>query len=160
MALITCRECGKEISDKADKCPNCGRPISQTTVVKAEITTKKGFWSTGRLSIGIISIVLFALVSFQSCAVGISNSLEKSNATSGSDGFVFAICILIAGIIGICTRNSSGKIGAIISCIFYWFGSLMTIGTGDTFGDLPVWGVVSFAFGIVFLICAIKTKKA
>lgn len=24
MALIKCPECGKEISDKADKCPNCG----------------------------------------------------------------------------------------------------------------------------------------
>lgn len=26
MALINCPECGKEISDKADKCPNCGCP--------------------------------------------------------------------------------------------------------------------------------------
>ncbi len=30
MALINCPECGKKISDKAKKCPNCGyRPISQ-----------------------------------------------------------------------------------------------------------------------------------
>lgn len=27
MAMITCKECGKEFSDKADKCPNCGAPI-------------------------------------------------------------------------------------------------------------------------------------
>lgn len=27
MALITCTECGKEISDKASACPNCGCPI-------------------------------------------------------------------------------------------------------------------------------------
>ncbi len=27
MALITCQECGKEFSDKADKCPNCGCPL-------------------------------------------------------------------------------------------------------------------------------------
>ena len=26
MALIKCRECGKEISDKAKSCPNCGSP--------------------------------------------------------------------------------------------------------------------------------------
>ena len=26
MALIPCRECGKEISDKAPACPNCGVP--------------------------------------------------------------------------------------------------------------------------------------
>lgn len=27
MALINCPECGKEISDKADSCPNCGCPV-------------------------------------------------------------------------------------------------------------------------------------
>ena len=31
MALIKCPECGKEISDRASSCPNCGCPISQTT---------------------------------------------------------------------------------------------------------------------------------
>lgn len=28
MALITCPECGKKISDKATSCPNCGCPIA------------------------------------------------------------------------------------------------------------------------------------
>lgn len=28
MALINCSECGKEISDKAITCPNCGYPIN------------------------------------------------------------------------------------------------------------------------------------
>ena len=28
MALIICPECGKEFSDKASACPNCGAPIS------------------------------------------------------------------------------------------------------------------------------------
>lgn len=28
MALIKCIECGKEISDKASSCPNCGCPIN------------------------------------------------------------------------------------------------------------------------------------
>ena len=31
MALIKCPECGKEISDRATSCPNCGYPISQDT---------------------------------------------------------------------------------------------------------------------------------
>ena len=29
MALITCPECGKEISDKAKTCPNCGAPVEK-----------------------------------------------------------------------------------------------------------------------------------
>jgi len=28
MALITCPDCGKEISSSAESCPNCGRPMS------------------------------------------------------------------------------------------------------------------------------------
>ena len=28
MALINCPECGKEASDKAEKCPNCGYPFA------------------------------------------------------------------------------------------------------------------------------------
>ena len=32
MALIKCSECGKEISDKAAACPNCGCPISEMNV--------------------------------------------------------------------------------------------------------------------------------
>lgn len=31
MALIKCVECGKEISDRASICPNCGCPISEMT---------------------------------------------------------------------------------------------------------------------------------
>lgn len=34
MALIKCPECGKEISDKAKTCPNCGAPV----VLKAQPT--------------------------------------------------------------------------------------------------------------------------
>ena len=29
MALIKCTECGKEISDRATSCPNCGCPIAE-----------------------------------------------------------------------------------------------------------------------------------
>lgn len=28
--LITCKECGAKISDKADKCPQCGAPLRET----------------------------------------------------------------------------------------------------------------------------------
>lgn len=29
MALISCSECGKQVSDKASSCPNCGNPINE-----------------------------------------------------------------------------------------------------------------------------------
>lgn len=33
MALINCSECGKEISEKAISCPNCGNPINQSVEI-------------------------------------------------------------------------------------------------------------------------------
>ncbi|SEU07020.1 zinc ribbon domain-containing protein [Enterocloster lavalensis] len=36
MALITCPECGKQISDKAKTCPNCGCPVSDMNTENAE----------------------------------------------------------------------------------------------------------------------------
>jgi hypothetical protein len=38
MALIKCPECGKEISDKAPSCPNCGCPAD---IIKEEIEQQK-----------------------------------------------------------------------------------------------------------------------
>lgn len=43
MALIICAECGKEFSDKAGACPNCGCPV-ETTKDFAEPKKKKGFF--------------------------------------------------------------------------------------------------------------------
>lgn len=34
MALIKCSECGKEVSDKANSCPNCGAPIKEDEIKK------------------------------------------------------------------------------------------------------------------------------
>ena len=61
---------------------------------------------TSRLVIGIISCVLFLLISLQSCAAGIGNTLEENGEASGSAGFILAVCMLVAGIVGICCNNS------------------------------------------------------
>lgn len=41
MALIKCPECGKEISDKASSCPNCGYPISNNSFVVSKENQKQ-----------------------------------------------------------------------------------------------------------------------
>ncbi len=42
MSMINCPECGKEISDKADTCPNCGCPLKSSphTPVKINKSVK------------------------------------------------------------------------------------------------------------------------
>jgi uncharacterized membrane protein YvbJ len=41
MAMIYCNECGKEISDKADKCPHCGCPVFKNTEMQNQIQKSK-----------------------------------------------------------------------------------------------------------------------
>lgn len=41
MALITCTECGKQFSDKAPACPECGCPISEMEFVENPATAEE-----------------------------------------------------------------------------------------------------------------------
>ena len=62
---------------------------------------------TWKLVSGILSIVLFAMVSFQSCAAGVSNTLQDNGEVSGSAGLIVAIMLLVGGIVSIATKNGS-----------------------------------------------------
>ena len=52
MAMIQCPECGKEISDKAFTCPNCGVPINMEMPVKVTVQRTKAFFGGG-VGIGV-----------------------------------------------------------------------------------------------------------
>ena len=70
-----------------------------------------------------------------------------------------AFFILVAGIVAVCTRKSRSQTVTMIPTVFHWLGAALTLGTGATYGDLPVWGGISFLFGIVYVIAGIKTGK-
>ncbi len=58
MSMIKCQECGKEISDKAKKCPDCGYP--QKILLKSIFTNKKtAIISAITVIVIIISVFLF-----------------------------------------------------------------------------------------------------
>lgn len=69
MSLIKCPECNKEISDKADSCPNCGFPIDK---IKKNIVNEE-----------------FK----QDMSISKNNNVVKK--TSIYIGIVLAICLLI-----------------------------------------------------------------
>ena len=60
MSLIQCKECGKEISDKAKKCPNCGFPVC-TENHKTSPTKHKHIIIPVLIFITIISIIFIAI---------------------------------------------------------------------------------------------------
>lgn len=99
--------------------------------------------STFRLVAGIITIVLSVLVTFQSCAAGLSNALEENGESGGSAGVLLAVCFLVAGIVGIVTRKSTGAGGAFTSAGFYIVGGLIGLICAGSYADLVIWGVIS-----------------
>ena len=54
MALINCPECGKEISDKAEKCIHCGYPIKNESIVKKKAVQGKVVFQTSNDFIGLL----------------------------------------------------------------------------------------------------------
>ena len=60
-----------------------------------------------KLVSGILSIILFAVVMFQSCAAGVVNALEDNGGISGSVGVIVGILMLAGGIVSIATRNKT-----------------------------------------------------
>lgn len=55
MALVKCKECGKKISDGANKCPNCGYKEKKRIKIDKNIIKKIG---KKKLIIGLILIIL------------------------------------------------------------------------------------------------------
>lgn len=57
MAIVNCKECGKEISDMAQTCPHCGVVIKKDTFSK-EMTALK------RIAIFLIVVLLIVTAYF------------------------------------------------------------------------------------------------
>ncbi|MCR4674267.1 MAG: hypothetical protein K5675_04590 [Lachnospiraceae bacterium] len=94
---------------------------------------------TWKLVSGILNIVLFVLVSFQSCAAGISNTLENNGELGGSAGVILSIMLLTGGIVSISTRKNEKVGGDIAMIILYSLGALVGYLFADSYTDLKVW---------------------
>lgn len=119
----------------------------------------KGFWSAGRLVVGIILFVLSMFILFQSCATGLVNAWEESSDMGGTAGILVVILMISTGVIAICTRNSASKGGPGTCTGLLFLAAVIGFCNAGVFSDLAVWSVVNIAFGIIFLICTIKTKR-
>lgn len=120
----------------------------------------KAVFSTGRLVLGIIAIILFAFIAFQSCAAGVGNALEENNSISGSSGIFLAIFMLAGGITSIATRKSTKKGGLIACTILYVISALMGATSWNSdYSDLKVWVVVSLLYALFYVVCILKTSK-
>lgn len=122
---------------------------------------KKAVWSTGRLVLGIIAIVLFVLIAMQSCAAGLGNALEENDSISGSSGFMLALFMLAGGITSVATRKSEKKGGLIACAILFVISAIMgATSWNSNYSDLQIWTVVALIYAVFYIVCFVKTKKA
>lgn len=164
---LFCVHCGAKLSENSTRfCPHCGasqessQPAEDIRVKKEQPEKKgnsKNGFRTAKLIIGIISIVLFIIVAFQSCAIGLSNSLLDNGESSGFAGFLVAFLMLISGIVGVSTRDSKG--GGITAGVFYAFAGLIGLGNFGSFKDLELWSYLCLIFASVFIVGSLRMKK-
>ena len=121
--------------------------------------TKMKVW---KLVSGILSIVLFVLVAFQSCAVGVSNTIMESEEVSGSAGIIVAILMLAGGIVSIATRNAAGKGGNIALIVLFGLAALIGFTNYGSFSDLAIWSgwcVINAILAIVEIVTGKKSQQ-
>ena len=113
---------------------------------------------TWKLVSGILSMILFVIVTFQSCAAGVANSLEANGEASGSAGVLVAILMLAGGIVSVATRNAEKKGGNIALIVLFGLAALVGFTGFGSFSDLAIWAGWCLINAILAVV-AIVTKK-
>lgn len=170
MANVKCPKCGNLISGvqagQTISCSQCGYSMKLSGSSSAQassggtaISGSKGGnapLATWKLVSGILSMVLFILVSFQSCAAGLGNAISDNGEVSGSAGIIVAIMLLTGGIVSVATRKG-GKGGDIALIVLYGIGAFIGFIFAGSYGDLRIWAF--WCLVCVVLAIASMTKK-
>ena len=112
-----------------------------------------------KLVSGILSIVLFVFVAFQSCAAGVSNALEANGESSGTAGIMVAVFMLAGGIVSIATRKAKGKGGNIALIILFGIAALVGFTNYGSYSDLAIWSGWCLINAVLAVIAMITGKK-
>lgn len=114
---------------------------------------------TWKLVSGILSMVLFFVIVFQSCAAGVLEALTDEDANSGT-GIIVAFLLLAAGIVSVATRQE--KKGGNIALIVLLALAARLGFSATVYADLKiyaVWCLVCLVIACVDLVRR-KTTKA
>lgn len=95
MALITCPECGREISDKAESCPNCGYVLVKNELPKIRRTELSEPQKNAAMGVTFIIMGICALI----CTIFIAPIIFISIFTFfGGFAFIYYGAKTLAGI--------------------------------------------------------------
>jgi Ca2+/Na+ antiporter len=113
---------------------------------------------TWKLVSGILSIILFVIVTFQSCAAGVVNTVEGNGDVSGTAGMLVAILMLTGGIVSIATRKSKKNGGNIALIILFGLATIVGYSNYGIFTNLIFWSTWCL-INAFFAVLALFTKK-
>jgi len=113
---------------------------------------------TWKLVSGILSIIMFIVVGFQSCAAGISNTMEANGEVGGSAGVIVAIMLLAGGIVSVVTRKGT-KGGNIALIVLYGLGGLFGFALAGSYADLNIWAGWCLICAVLAVVSLVISKK-
>lgn len=111
-----------------------------------------------KLVSGVLSIILFVVVAFQSCAVGLLNTLEKNGEISGTAGILVAILMLTGGIVSIATRKAKGNGGNIALIVLFGLAALFGAANYGNFSDLAIWSFWCLINAVIAFVAIVTSK--
>lgn len=112
-----------------------------------------------KLVSGILSMILFVLVSFQSCAVGFINTVEENGESSGSGGIILATFMLTGGIVSVATRKSEGKGGNIALIVLFGLAAFFGFVLSGSYADLNIWAGWCLINAVLAVVAIFKKRK-
>ena len=155
---MICKKCGYEIPKHLMggailTCPTCGyryhkRPVPPAPSTKpAPRRAAIGMpFRLARTIIGILSLVAFIFVMFQSCAANVVNAMEANTAdASAGGGTLLAFVLLIAGITTALGRDNAKA--TLVAAIMYGVGAIIGFASLGTYSDLVFWSIIAVLFG-------------
>lgn len=110
---------------------------------------------TWKLVSGILCIVLFVFVSFQSCAAGIADAMENTGGVSGGAGLITSVLMLAGGIVSVSARNSTSKGSDIALIILFGIAALIGFTCAGRFKDLNIWA----GWCLICAVCALVSMR-
>lgn len=167
-----CHHCGRKLDDSMCFCPNCGTKqansagaenftsdkkddfIPEVPKSSTPSVAKEAGFQQARFIISIVTMVFTFLILFQSCAAGLSNSLEGNLEIGGTAGIILCICWWVAGILNISKRKEfrSARNATIAYIIAGAIGLLLS----GSFYDLKIYSILSFVFAFI---CHLAAKN-
>lgn len=107
MALIKCTECGNMVSDKADRCPHCGCPVSVNLSESAKAQGKPP-----QSSAPAPEAATPAVKPPVPETPAVDPEPQAAHDKKVQQGFIFAMCLVVLCIIGVMATSANQPVSA------------------------------------------------